>query len=95
MLGYRSREVRWLYLTSVTLGVVFSLVASLPLAMWGVATMLQTMMLSYPGNFVVRYTPQVVLADLVVGFATYLVVALLHVRRIGRVPLSLALKAQE
>lgn len=95
VLGYRSREVRGLYLTSVTLGVVISLVASLPLAMWGVATMLQTMMLSYAGNFVVRYTPQVVLADLAIGFATYLVVALLHVRRIGRVPLSLALMAQE
>jgi len=33
--------------------------------------------------------------DLAIGFATYLVVALLHMRRICRVPLSIALKAQE
>jgi hypothetical protein len=34
-------------------------------------------------------------SDLAIGFATYLVVALLHMRRIGRVLLSLVLKAQE
>lgn len=30
-----------------------------------------------------------------IGFATYLAVALLHIRRIKRVPLALALKVQE
>ncbi len=34
-------------------------------------------------------------SDLAIGFATYLVVVLLHMRRIGRVLLSLVLKAQE
>lgn len=33
--------------------------------------------------------------DLAIGFATYFVVALLYMRRIGRVLLSLVLKAQE
>lgn len=35
------------------------------------------------------------LADLAVGFATYALVALIHPRNVRRVPLSLALKAQE
>ncbi len=93
--GYRNREVRRLYLSSVTLAVAISLVVGLPLAMWGVSATFEAMMLSYPGNFVVTYTPQVIVEDLAIGFATYVVVALLHMRRIRRVPLSLALKAQE
>jgi len=93
--GYRNREIRRLYLSTITLAVAISLVVGLPLAMWGVSTTMEMMMLSYPGNFVVTYTSQVIVEDLAIGFATYLVVALFHLRRIKRIPLALALKVQE
>ena len=40
--------------------------------------------------------PMAAIAEVIaIGFATYLAVALLHIRRIKRVPLALALKVQE
>ena len=53
------------------------------------------MLATYPGNFVVPYPPTVIVRELAIEFSTYVVVALLHMRRIRRVPLQLALKAQE
>ena len=42
------------------------------------------------------YVPMTAIAEVIaIGFATYLAVALLHIRRIKRVPLALALKVQE
>ncbi len=93
--GYRDREIRRLYLSSITLTVALALVLSLPLTMWCVRAVTDAIMLSYSGNFVMTYSPTVVAEDLAIGFGTYLVVTLLHMRRIKRVPLELALKTQE
>ena len=93
--GYRDREIRRLYLNSITLAVAVLLVVVIPLVMWSVSAVIDVIMLSYSGNFVVQYTPAVVAKDLAIGLATYLVVAALHMRHIKRVPLALALKAQE
>lgn len=52
-------------------------------------------MLSYSGNFTVTFTPAGTAECLAVGFGVYLVVVALHMRRIKRIPLELALKTQE
>ena len=53
------------------------------------------MMLSYSGNIEI-YVPAYAIAETILaGFATYLVVALIHMRSIKRVPMTDALKAQE
>ena len=93
--GYRDREIRRLYLTSITEAVAMALVAGLPMTMWAISTLMSTIMLEYSGNFVVGYTPQIICGELTMGFATYVVVALLHMRQTKRVPLELALKTQE
>lgn len=93
--GYRDREIRRLYLSSITLAVTLSLVLSLPLTMWCVRAVTDAIMFSYSGNFVMTFAPTVVAEDLAIGFGSYLAVALLHMRRIRRVPLELALKTQE
>ena len=93
--GYRDREISRLYVRSITLTVVVSLVACQPLIIGGLTAIFRAMLLAYSGNIEI-FVPLSAIAEVVaIGFATYLVVALLHVRRIKRVPLALALKVQE
>ena len=93
--GYRDREISRLYVRSITLTVVVSLVACQPLIIGGLTAIFRAMLLAYSGNIEI-FVPLSAIAEVIaIGFATYLVVALLHVRRIKRVPLALALKVQE
>ena len=93
--GYRDREISRLYVRSITLTVVVSLVACQPLIIGGLTAIFRAMLLAYSGNIEI-FVPLSAIAEVIaIGFATYLMVALLHVRRIKRVPLALALKVQE
>ena len=68
---------------------------SLPLIIGGLALIFKSMLMSYNGNIEI-YVPWWSIAACVgIGFATYLVVALLHTHSIRRVSLSEALKVQE
>ncbi len=49
----------------------------------------------HSGYLEVYVPPERLLAIILIDIASYSVIALLHVRRIRQVPLSLALKAQE
>ena len=61
----------------------------------GLTLLFRAMLLAYNGNIEI-YVPMTAIAEVIaIGFATYLAVALLHIRRIKRVPLALALKVQE
>ena len=93
--GYRDREISRLYVRSITLTVAVSLVVCQPIIIAGLTAIFRAMLLSYSGNIEI-YVPLAAIAEVIaIGFATYLVVALLHTRRIKRVPLALALKVQE
>ena len=93
--GYRDKEVSHLYIRSVTLCVVASLVLCQPLIIGSLTAIFRSMLLAYNGNIEI-YVPMAAIAEVIaIGFATYLAVALLHIRRIKRVPLALALKVQE
>lgn len=93
--GYRDSEISRLYVRSITLTVAVSLVVCQPLIIGGLTLIFRAMLLAYNGNIEI-YVPMVAIAEVIaIGFATYLAVALLHIRRIKRVPLALALKVQE
>ena len=93
--GYRDSEISRLYVRSITLTVAVSLVVCQPLIIGGLTLLFRAMLLAYNGNIEI-YVPMAAIAEvIVIGFATYLAVALLHIRRIKRVPLALALKVQE
>lgn len=93
--GYRDREISKLYIRSITICVVASLVLCLPLIIGSLTVIFRAMLLSYSGNIEI-YVPWSAMAETVAaGFVTYLVVAALHTRSIRRVPLSEALKVQE
>lgn len=93
--GYRDSEISRLYVRSITLTVAVSLVVCQPLIIGGLTLLFRAMLLAYNGNIEI-YVPMAAIAEVIaIGFAAYLAVALLHIRRIKRVPLALALKVQE
>ena len=93
--GYRDKEVSHLYIRSVTLCVVASLVLCQPLIIGSLTAIFRSMLLAYNDNIEI-YVPWWCMAACAgIGFATYLLVALIHTRSIKRVSLSEALKVQE
>lgn len=93
--GYRDREISKLYIRSITICVVASLVLCLPLIIGSLTAIFRAMLISYSGNIEI-YVPWTAMAQTVAaGLATYLAVAALHTRSIKRVSLSEALKIQE
>lgn len=93
--GYRDREISKLYIHSITICVVASLVLCLPLIIGSLTAIFRAMLISYSGNIEI-YVPWTAMAQTVaVGLATYLAIAALHTRSIKRVSLSEALKVQE
>ncbi len=93
--GYRDGEISRLYIRSITLCVAASLVVSLPVIIGSLTLIFKSMLISYSGNIEI-FVPWWAMAECVgIGFATYLVVALLHTRSIKRVSLAEALKVQE
>ena len=93
--GYRDGEISHLYIRSITLCVMAALVLSQPVIIGSLTAIFRAMLLAYNGNIEI-YVPWWSMAACVgIGFATYLVVALLHTRSIKRVSLSEALKVQE
>ena len=93
--GYRDGEISRLHIRSITLCVAASLVLSLPVIIGSLTAIFRAMLLAYNGNIEI-YVPWWSMAECAgIGFATYLVVALLHTRSIKRVSLAEALKVQE
>ena len=93
--GYHDREISKLYIRSITVTVLASLVLCLPVIVGVIDLLVQVMMSRYAGNLEIWIAPQTYVIEVLVGAATYAVVAVLHVRRIRRVPLALAMKVQE
>ncbi len=93
--GYHDREISNLYIRSITVTVLVSLVACLPILMIALDFLVQVMMSEYAGNLELWVAPQTYVIEVLIGAATYAVVAFLHMRRVRRVPLALAMKVQE
>ena len=93
--GYRDGEISHLYIRSITLCVVVALVLSLPVIIGSLTAIFRSMLLAYNGNIEIYVPWRSMVTCVGIGFATYLVVALLHTRSIKRVSLSEALKVQE
>jgi len=93
--GYRDREVSKLYVRSITVTVIVSLIACLPILVCALDAIVQIMMSRYSGNLEIWIAPQTYVLEVLIGAATYAVVAALHMRRVRKVPLALALKVQE
>ena len=93
--GYHDREISKLYVRSITVTVLVSLVLCLPIIVFVIDLLVQLMMSQYSGNLEIWIAPQTYVIEVLIGAATYAAVAVLHMRRIRKVPLALAMKAQE
>ena len=93
--GYHDREISKLYIRSITLTVLVSLVACLPIIVGIIDLLVKLMMSQYSGNLEIWVAPATYVQEVLVGAVTYFAVALLHMRRIRKVPLALAMKVQE
>ena len=93
--GYHDREISKLYIRSITITVLVSLVACLPMLVGVLDVLVKVLMSRYTGNIEIWIAPITYIEEVFVGAVTYFVVALLHMRRIRKVPLALAMKVQE
>lgn len=95
VLGYTSAEVSSLYVRTITVTVVVSLLACPPLIVSGVRLVLARALVSYEADLAVSVPLRLVALEVGIALAAYALVALAHLRRVRRVPLSEALKVQE
>ena len=93
--GYHNLEIDRLYVRAITVTVIASLVLCLPVIQAAVDAIVPVLLSRFSGNFEMVY-PTYLMAEIVaIGIGTYAVVAVLHLLRIRRVPLALAMKVQE
>ena len=96
ILGYSKREIAALYIIPTALVVIASLLISYPIlsyVMVGIFRVMLKQMMS--GWMVIWLDPSAYVKMFLLGAMTYLVVAILEYRKIGRIPMSEALKKVE
>ena len=93
--GYHDLEIDGLYVRAITVTVVVTLVVSIPIVQLAFAYLVPVLLADYSGNFALWYPTGRLVQIVAIGIATYAVVAVIHVLRIRRVPLALAMKVQE
>ncbi|MCL1964955.1 MAG: ABC transporter permease [Firmicutes bacterium] len=96
ILGYKSKELRSLFLSTTTAVVAFSLVVTLPLVTAGISLMYRELMFRKMSGYMDILTPWwVYTAMMALGFVSYFAINLLNVRRIKHIPMERALKVKE
>ena len=96
ILGYSNREISGLYIMSTTMVVILFLLISLPIEYEIMEVLFRMMMLQSISGWITFYIgPKIYVKMFVMGFATYLMVALLEYRKIRHVPMDAALKNVE
>ena len=93
--GYRNGEIQRLYVRSITVTVLASLVASLPFVIWLCDVFVRVVMDRYSGNLELYVAPALMAEVVAIGAAAYIAVAVIHIRHIRRVGLAEAMKVQE
>lgn len=96
ILGYTNMEISRLYILSTTIVVVVCILISIPVEVWLLKALFHIVMLvSMTGWIPIHLESDLYVKMFVIGFATYLAVAMLEYRRIRRVPMDEALKNVE
>lgn len=96
ILGYSNGEISELYIMSTTMVVILFLLISLPIEYEVMVVLFRMMMLQSISGWITFYIgPEIYVEMFVMGFVTYLAVALLEYRKIRHVPMDAALKNVE
>jgi len=96
ILGYSNREIGRLYIWPTTIAVAVSLVLSLPIVDRIMEVLFRIMMADRMTGWIPYYREsRVFVTALLMGAATYAVVAVLEYRKVKKVPMDEALKMRE
>ena len=96
ILGYTNGEISRLYIMSTMVVVVIELLLSLPIETVVMNVIFRVMMMeSLTGWITLWIDPKIYVEMFLVGFITYVAVALLEYRKIKKVPMDEALKNVE
>ncbi|WP_028263973.1 ABC transporter permease [Atopobium fossor] len=93
--GYTEKEIRMLYMHPITFTVLASELLSIPVIIVIVNEIMHQLLADYAGNFPLNYRPELLMQVFIIGIATYVVAAAIHVWNIHKVSLAEALKVQE
>ena len=92
ILGYTQREISSLYNSSTAIAVGVSLIVTIPLSAVGMKRLYYNFMSQMSGWLTFYIAPWIWPAMLGLGAATYFIIHMIQLKRLGRIPLSKALK---
>ncbi len=92
ILGYTQREISSLYNSSTAIAVGVSLIVTIPLSAVGMKRLYYIFMSQMSGWLTFYIAPWIWPAMLGLGAATYFIIHMIQLKRLGRIPLSKALK---
>ncbi|WP_026498950.1 ABC transporter permease [Butyrivibrio sp. WCD2001] len=96
ILGYSRKEIAALYIIPTALVVIFSLLISYPILSYVMVEIFRVMLKQMmSGWMIIWLDPSVYVKMFLMGVLTYVVVAVIEYRKIGRIPMSEALKNVE
>ena len=93
--GYNSKEINKLYLRATTIVVIISIIVSLPLSYYILRYIFAASMAKISGYIDIYVGVKEYLIMAFMGFVSYLLINLLHIRRISNITMAEALKDRE
>ncbi len=95
VLGYRYEEVKKLYLNATSITVVVSLLLCIPLE-YITVKLIMKYSLDKMGGYIEFYVPWYIYAEVITaGILSYFVINNIHVKRVRKIPMNIALKSRE
>ena len=95
VMGYKSKEIKRLYLSATTLSVAVSLLLCLPLISLGLKGAFALAFVRINGYLETYLPPQLFVIVALAGFVCYLLVNLVHIKQIDKIEMAAVLKNRE
>lgn len=93
--GYTNREISKIYIRPITITVLTSLIALIPIELYAVKEIMYYSMLKFSGYLELYISPKTVILSILITIATYTFVSILQFYRISRMNFSEVLKNRE
>lgn len=93
--GYTNREISKIYIRPVTITLLISLIALIPLELYAVKEIMYYSMLKFSGYLELYISPKIVILSILITITTYIFVSTLQFYRISKMNFSEVLKNRE
>ena len=96
ILGYSGKEIAGLYILPTSIVVVLCVLVSIPITHWMIGQIWRIMVCTKMTGWLPYQVPATILGEMfLIGIVCYIIVAVLELRKIGKVPMDIALKNVE